>query len=177
MQEEIWKDVPGFEGYYQVSDLGRVRSLERKSMHRGVNDIVIKGKPLKPILNKKGYCFVGLSVKGKVKSYNIHVLVAMAFLGHTPNGNTVVVDHINMKRDDNRLENLRLITNRENVSVQGGNKSGYTGVSWFYKSKKWGAQIGINGKRTFLGGFATPEEAGAAYQKALEELNRSYGIS
>ncbi len=177
MQAEIWKDIPGYEGLYQASNLGRVRSLDRRSMHRGLNEKIIKGRVIKPISNKKGYLYVGLSLNGKVKRCSIHVLVAMAFLSHVPNGNTVVVDHINGTKDDNRLVNLRLVTNRENLSIEGRNKSGYTGVVWFSKTKRWGANIQLNGKRTFLGGFKTPEEASLAYQKALAEINKSYGIS
>ena len=77
---EIWKDIENYEGFYQVSNLGRVRSLERDVYCQ--NGIVrhIEEKILVPNLNNKGYQYVGLSKNGKKKAILVHRLVAEAFI-------------------------------------------------------------------------------------------------
>lgn len=83
------------------------------------------------------------------------------------------IDHVNGIRDDNRACNLRLATNRQNTLNQhilrSNNKSGFRGVSWHDKSKKWRATRVIDGKQKSLGLFDTPEEAAAATQRDLAE--------
>jgi hypothetical protein len=107
MKVEIWKDVPEYEGLYQVSDLGRVKCLERNGVKKG-------GNILKPSDNGTGYLKVVLSNKTKKTKY-IHVLVAEAFLSHKSNKGVCNVDHINNIKNDNRLENLQILSHRENV--------------------------------------------------------------
>ena len=100
-----------------------------------------------------------------------HVLVAMAFLGHVRNGHVIVVDHINNNISDNRLENLQLITQRQNSSKdKNGYSSKYVGVYLKKKSGKWIAQIIINKKHNYLGIFNTEIEAHKAYEKALSRI-------
>jgi hypothetical protein len=90
MQEEIWKDIPNYEGCYQVSNLARVKSLARRNGKR-----VVVEKILRTFLTEsRKYISVSLSLNGKLKLFSVHQLVAMAFLNHKPNGNTLVVDHI-----------------------------------------------------------------------------------
>ncbi len=82
------------------------------------------------------------------------------------------LDHINRNQADDRIENLRESTHSQNTANQGKqprNKSGYKGVSWNSKMKKWNAKIGINWKRVHLGYFETPQEAHDAYVKAARE--------
>jgi hypothetical protein len=169
MREEIWKDIPGYEGYYQVSNLGNVRSSDRVIHTRDGSPRFFKGVILKPrLLN--GYKYCSLSTNGDARTYQVHQLVAMAFLNHKPNGHSLVVDHINGIKTDNRLENLQIVTNRYNLTKD--KKSGtskYIGVSWHSKSKKWLATIHINGKSVHLGSFTDEVEAALAYQKALKE--------
>lgn len=99
--EEIWKDVIGYEGLYQVSNLGRVKSLGSDKWH--------KGKILKPSFDSKGnYLFVGLHKEGKTTQRNIHRLVAETFVNnqnHLP-----CVNHINEIKIDNRASNLEWCT-------------------------------------------------------------------
>lgn len=88
-------------------------------------------------------------------------------VNRTPDG--LVTDHINGKRLDNRRENLRSVTFAENLrnrSKNSNNKSGYKGVSWNTKSKKWLAYITLNGKTTYLGGFENRLDAARAYERA-----------
>ena len=99
MQEEIWKDVPGYESLYQVSSLGRVKSLQRYVNNNGGKQL-LKERLLKFGLSK-GYYNVVLYKNKKNKNIKVHKLVAMAFLNHKPNGYELVIDHINNNKLDN----------------------------------------------------------------------------
>jgi hypothetical protein len=108
MIEEIWKDIKGYEGLYQVSNLGNVRSLDRLD-GRGWK---IRGRMLTPMKYKKGYLYVGLCKNNIRKCYKIHRLVAQTFI---PNpDNKPEIDHINCCKTDNRVINLRFVTAKEN---------------------------------------------------------------
>ena len=175
MQEEIWNDIPDYEGVYQVSNLGRVKSLSRKIYKLKTNNLLYTQKEIvkKPKIkkSKRNYYIVSLFKDGKGKDFSIHQLVAMAFLGHKPCGYKLVVDHINNDPLDNRVENLQIITHRHNLSKDKKNKkSKYTGVSWHKGNKKWVAMIDVNGKSTYLGLFTDEHEAYLAYQNKLKEI-------
>ena len=163
---EKWKDVPNYEGLYQVSNMGNVKSLG--------NDKKRKEKILNNQKDSKGYLRVSLSKNGKVKPMLIHHLITIVFLGHIPDGTRrIVIDHINNIKTDNRLENLQLITNRQNTSKDKKNGySKYTGVCWHKKANKWIASILVNKKRKHLGYFENEYDAHLAYQKALEEIKK-----
>lgn len=169
MKTEIWKDIKGYEGLYQVSNLGNVKSLPRE-MIKGKRVYISKEKVLKPIECQK-YFLVSLYKNDKGKQFKIHLLVAMAFLNYEPTTRKIVVDHINNEQLDNRLENLQIITSRENTSKDRVNKtSKYTGVSWAKKNNKWITHININGKRMHLGLFKCEYEAHLKYQETLKTL-------
>lgn len=171
MEEEIWKDIPDYEGLYQVSNFGNIKSLKRYVKHTDNNLKLIKERICKPLSNKKYYA-VALSKNGKYKQVYIHKLVAICFLNHKPDKtNKIVVDHINNNSFDNTLKNLQLITNRENLLKNKKNKtSKYRGVYWFKKTNKWGSKIYINGKNINLGYFLKEDEAYLAYKNKLKEL-------
>ncbi len=173
MQKEIWKDVPNYEGHYQVSNLGRVKSLSRKAFN-GKSMHTLKGRILKGSSGKSNYLIVGLSKNGKRKTITIHQLVVMAFLNHKPNGyNGLIVDHVNNIKTDNRLNNLQLVTARHNLSKDRKNKtSKYTGVRWCNSSSKWRSAIYINGNQIHLGLFLSEKEASNTYQKAKKKLQK-----
>ena len=166
---EIWKEVKGFEDY-EISNLGRVKSLARiVTTVKGSRNY--KEKFLKPSISGCGYLKVNLYKDTKAKTKKIHKLVAIAFLNHKPNGLKLVVDHINTVKTDNRLGNLQIITNRENLSKdKKGGSSRYIGVSWSKSNKKWIASIRINGNIGHLGSFKDELEAAEAYQIALNNL-------
>jgi NUMOD4 motif/HNH endonuclease len=108
---EVFVDIPGYEGYYQVSNYGNVRSLDRVITQQNGKKQLVKGRALKPHLTNKGYFKVHLSLKGKRKSRSIHRLVALAFL---PNPlNKPQVNHINGCKTDNNLCNLEWNTQSE----------------------------------------------------------------
>lgn len=161
MQKEFWKDVPNYDGAYQVSNLGRVKSLKYG-----------KEKLLKVCKNHYYYCVV-LFKNGKRKTKNIHQLLAETFLNHTPNGFKLVVDHINNNPLDNRLENIQIITHRENSSKdKKGGSSKYIGVTErkLKNKSKWVAQISLNGTTKRIGVYETEYDAHLAYQKELNKL-------
>lgn len=111
--EEIWKDVKGYCGWYQVSNLGRVKRLKKIHCNHGKTNIVERERILKPTKDKKGYLIVILSNGGKDKKHlKVHRLVAEAFIANEYN--KPQIDHINRIKDDNRVENLRWVTNTEN---------------------------------------------------------------
>ena len=150
---QVWKDIPGYEGQYQVSNLGFVKSKKYKK-----EKILSFGK------SEKGYFFVFLRNKNKVKKIKVHQLVAMAFLNHNPCGMKLVVDHINNNKIDNRVENLRLVSSRDNFYrvKQGLNTSSYKGV--FKQNGKWRAQASIKNKRIHIGMYESEEDAHNAYK-------------
>ena len=172
MQEEF-RDIPGYEGVYQVSNLGNVKSLPRFKMS-GSNKVSVKGRVLKGRqsgLKKNMYLAVALYDSIHRKQYKIHVLVAMAFLNHTPCGHKLVVDHINDNKLDNRLENLQIVSHRFNTyKTQGNYSSNYKGVCWNKASQKWRARIKIQGKEKLIGYFTCELAASLAYQNELKTL-------
>lgn len=101
---EIWRDIKGYEGLYQVSNFGRVKSLERK-VKKWDGFRTMPETILKPKVQNNGYLTVMLYKNGKGKTIAIHRLVAEAFIPNPHNHPTV--DHINRIRTDNREENLR----------------------------------------------------------------------
>ena len=101
--EEIWKDIEGYEGLYQVSNLGRVKSLER----------IYKNRKSFSITNK-GYYRMPLYKNGKQKCHHIHKLVAKAFILNPENKPTV--DHIDRNKQNNCVDNLRWATYKEQIA-------------------------------------------------------------
>ena len=104
--EEIWKDIEGYEGLYQVSNYGNIKAF------------YYKGKKHQTLLRKSvgklGYEMVGLNKNGVHKTFTVHRLVAQAFI---PNpDNKPCIDHINTDKTDNRVENLRWCTQKENLN-------------------------------------------------------------
>lgn len=110
--EEIWKDIKGYEGWYQVSNLGRVKSLERTFVRKNGSSFKVKERILKYAFDHAGYPYVTL-IKLKVR-YNksIHRLVAMAFIPNPEN--KPQIDHIDANPMNPNVNNLRWATTREN---------------------------------------------------------------
>ena len=120
--EEIWKDVVGYEGLYQVSNLGRVRSTTREVIHSSGMVQHRNGKILSVDKGEKGYLSVYLYREGKKKFYGIHRLVAQAFL---PNPNNLPqVNHKDENTSNNMVENLEWCTRKYNVNYGTARKRG-----------------------------------------------------
>ena len=114
LETEIWKDIKGFEGLYQASNLGRIKSLERFRKGKNGSLVSVKEKILKPKLSHNGYYQVALFKNSIRKFYLIHRLVFEAFNSTIPEG--MQVNHINEIKTDNSLSNLNLMTPKENCN-------------------------------------------------------------
>lgn len=154
---EEFRDIKGTDGVYQISDLGRVKSF--------------KGKTDKILTGSTGKVYRRVHIQKQDR--NIHVLVAEAFLGHTPCGYKTIVDHIDENPLNNRLDNLQLLSHRNNIAKGFKSKGGtskHVGVHWNKKADKWKACIKFKGKNRYLGLFTCELEASNAYEKALNEI-------
>lgn len=164
---EIWKPVFGAP-QYQVSSLGRVRSLDRILK----DGRFWRGRILRQHLNNKGYYTTSIKYESGKRKRLVHSLVMESFKGHTP-CRFNHVDHINNKKTDNRLMNLQVLSARDNtIKSRGQGSSIYTGVYWNKAAKKWHSQIIINGSSTYLGIYACELAAAKAYQDKLKELSK-----
>jgi len=114
--EEIWKPIKGYEGLYEVSNLGRVRSLDRLVVDTIGRSYLVKGCIKHPQIGTSGYYIIGLSKDGKSKSNKVHRLVAEVFVDNPYN--KPYIDHINTIRTDCRACNLRWVTLKENSNNQ-----------------------------------------------------------
>ena len=104
---KTWKDVKGFEGFYQISDYGDVKSLDRFDGIRKIN-----GRNIKPSLKQNGYMQIGLRKEGKRKWFSIHRLVAIHFLDNPEN--KPQVNHIDCNKQNNNVKNLEWVTAQDN---------------------------------------------------------------
>ena len=113
MTKEVWKDIKGYEGLYQVSNLGRVKSLAHVTIQKNGSKLSVKGRILKPNVRKEGYHRVGLyRGHSKPKWYFVHRLVCGAF--HENPDNKPCVNHIDENKANNKASNLEWCTYEEN---------------------------------------------------------------
>lgn len=113
---EEWRDIPGYEGLYQASSHGRVRSvphLKYGSNYKRPSGYyyMTKSRIIAPKKKYNGYLQVNLYKDGKPKTYSVHRLVLTTFIGHSD----LTINHINEDKTDNRLENLEYLTASENI--------------------------------------------------------------
>ena len=171
--QEEWKDIPEYEGLYQASNLGRIKSLSRFKKNYSklqlVNERILKqtksGKYLTLEINKQSISY----------TTTVHQLIAITFLNHIPCGFDLVIDHKNNEKLNNCLWNLQIITHRINSTKDRVSKSGIRGV--FKTNKKYIAMIAKERKNIYLGVFNTAEEAHKTHKKALDLILQEKSIS
>jgi len=105
---EIWKDIKGWEGFYQISNFGNVKSLKRKSSIGRL----LKERLLKPTPDTKGYLRVAFHIKSKATHYSVHRLVGLMFLENPLNKEQI--NHKDGNKENNNVSNLEWCTNKEN---------------------------------------------------------------
>ena len=103
MQVEVWKDIEGYGGVYQISNFGRIKSFSNRS----------KGKELALVRNPSGYMYIHLWINGKCRYFRVHRLLAKAFIPNPEN--KPEINHKNGIKDDNKVENLEWCTHKENM--------------------------------------------------------------
>lgn len=111
--KEVWKDVPGFEGFYQVSNLGRVRSIAVRRCLHGKIHVINREHIMTPTDNGNGYLMVNLRENNKRTSVGVHRLVASAFVDKPEGCN--VVNHIDFDTHNNNCNNLEWCTQKQNI--------------------------------------------------------------
>lgn len=166
---EIWKDVPGYEGLYQVSTFGRVRSYDKEWDFNG-SIVKKKGGIINPKECSGGYLRLYLSKNNVKEDFKVHRLVWETFNHKTD----LHIDHkVEGNKKDNRLSNLQAVSKRYNTAKYHLNRaktSKYTGVNWDKVRKKWKAGIYINGTIKHLGYHINEEMAANAYQQELLKI-------
>lgn len=133
---EFWKDIEGYEGLYQISNMGRIKSLPKICGVRSSKEKIIR-----TFRNHSGYELATLCKDGNQKHFQVHRLVATTFIPN--NDSKPQVDHINRIRNDNRVLNLRWVTNKENSR----NSSTNNLVTYKGKTKsivEWSEEYKIN---------------------------------
>lgn len=156
--EEIWKPILGYEGFYEVSNYSRIKSLPRVVM-RGNDKLNLKEKILSPNKNTSGYLQIGLSKDGKTRQFQIHRLCASSFIKDNIKEE---VNHIDGNIYNNHISNLEWVSRAENNCHRASNAkstSKYVGVYWHKASNKWMSRVKINNKTTYLGTFDSEDEA------------------
>ena len=149
--KEIFKQIPDYPNY-EASNLGRIKSINKNLI-------------LNQRIDCKGYKRTNLYKNGN-KNICVHQLVAMAFLEHKRKGMEIVVDHIDNNPLNNRLDNLQLITNRENCIKDKKDVGAY----FDKRSSKWYSKIRIGSKQKYLGSYVNKQDALNAYQNELNKL-------
>jgi len=156
LPNEVWVDIKGYEGWYMVSSLGRVKSLKRNQYSYFVGGVFVseKIKIMKNGLTNKGYVMASLSKDGVETKYGVHCLVASHFVGN-PNAYDIV-DHISMIKTQNNFGNLRWTTRSQNTIWA--QESGVVGNLYKPKFNKEQVLAIFNDKRS------------------LDELAKEYGV-
>lgn len=111
---EVWKYIEGCEGRYQVSNMGRVRSVDHYVTHRHGGPRLVKGRILKPMPNNCGYMQVAIRRNGRTERPTVHRLVMEAF-NPIPPDTRLETNHVDGNKANNRLDNLEIVTHQENI--------------------------------------------------------------
>ena len=164
LDDKQWKHIKDYDKY-QISNYGLVRHIQTNRV-------------LKPGIRGDGRFFVILCNDDGHKSASIHKLVADAFLDKVEN--KPYIDHIDCNRLNNHVVNLRYVNNQENQQNRGSSSnstSKYKGVTLHKKTKKWQAQITLDGKQTHIGYYIHEKDAAKAYNDKAQELSEYFRLN
>lgn len=167
MENEIWKDVEGYEGYYQISSHGRVKSLERQ-VRTKYGFRTVRERVLKKTLDKDEYIMVKLSKNNKIKTCKVHRLVAEYFIKNPDN--LPQVNHIDGNKQNNSYENLEYTANLKNINHYH-SKNGTKKYGVHMSQNKWRARIKKDGKSICLGHYDKKDDAYQAFYSKYKELH------
>ena len=169
LEGEIWKDIPGYEGLYQVSNLGRVVSIKRQVCGKLGSIRTINDKILKATISNEGYRKVKLYIHNQpTQSFSVHRIVIESFIGKQEG---LVVDHIDNNRLNNYLENLRYCTNIDNNTIfRKPSKHGHIGIECNMSTNRWRGKIKINKKAYRTSYSSSKENAIEDYKKLWLKL-------
>ena len=124
-------------------------------------------------INGHGYRQIGMTINDRQKILYVHRIAWFVTYGELPN----IIDHIDGNRINNKISNLRPCTHQENQfnrDKSNNNTSGFKGVSWDKRGKKWKSEIRNNGKKMYLGSFNCPKEASEVYEAKAKELHGEF---
>jgi hypothetical protein len=167
--EEIWKDIQGYKGLYQVSNYGNVKSLAREIDRGNLPNRFQKEKLLKKCAGSNGYYVINLFKNKKSKTFTIHSLVALAFIGERTD---IDINHIDSNKLNNVFSNLEYVSRRENTCHGKSRKHKIPGLSFRKRTNKWCATPRLNGKIYELGYFNNIDEA----EKIILNFYNSHSI-
>jgi hypothetical protein len=166
---ESWMDIESVDGTYQVSDLGRIRSIDRTAVGVDGYERSHSSRVLKQSVSPDGYRNCQGYHRGKKSLFCVHLVVSRAFMGETPDG--FQVDHINEKRYDPRVVNLRFLRQRDNVNRQfAGGKSHVLSEGVMFHHGSFVSKIVNKTVYCSLGSFKLESDAANAYQLAKSRI-------
>ena len=167
MKKETWKNIKDYEGYYQISSYGRVKSLKRQVKTKN-GFRIIKEKILKLKKDKDGYLGVILSKNSNTRTYKVHRLVAEYFLKNY--NNLPQVNHIDGNKQNNYYENLEYVANLKNTNHYH-SRNGTKKYGVHMANNKWRARIKKDGKSICLGHYEKKDDAYQAFYNKYKELH------
>lgn len=173
--KEIWKDIKGYEGYYQISNLGRVKGLKRK-VNSSNGEREIKETILNFTDNGNGYKIIGLCRYDKRINFYIHRLVADAFVDNPYNEKEI--NHIDYDKSNNRVDNLQWCNRKENIMHSLKNRPMFsntktnTNEKYISKRKRTGF-FEVQVRKKYIGTYKTLKEAIKSRNIALQEFLNS----
>lgn len=171
MSEEIWEDIVGYEGSYQVSNLGRIKSLRRLRYNSSRWQ---EERIMKQTTSYDGYMRVILTLNGIKATMSIHRMAAIAFVSNLDN--LPQVNHIDKIKSNNAASNLEWMMSRSNKNHSKNKRSAskYPGVGWSAGKSKWVARCYYNKKQNFLGYFDDEKLAASTYIDFCNKNNLKY---
>lgn len=167
---EVWKSIKGYEGIYEVSNMGRIRTYRKKDGWVGYK-ATDTPRLMSVISHGNGYLYVTLSKDSKTENRYVHRLVAEAFIGAIPQGH--VINHLDYDKTNNCADNLEIVTQKENVGHSRSKmcKPRKRNANAYICFRKRINKYEVTVRRKYLGHFETLEEARSVRDAYIKEIN------